>query len=142
MDSGAFGQIVSWTQTESGHEYYVLWSVTICVSLDRNILYMRCKDLRDIDVKHGFIHHQWKAFLHCLIRSDPLQVSFLTRTQPMQVSAWTLTRVSWSRLLHCHFVLHSLLTFTYECVGDQEHMHMHGFVFSSCTKVQVWLTLT
>lgn len=44
-------------------------------------------------------------------------------------SARTLTRVSWSRLLHCHFVFHSLLTFTYECAGDQEHMHMHGFVF-------------
>lgn len=123
-----------WTDCVLDSRQSLVMSTVFCglwlfVSLDRSILCMRCKDLHDIDVKHCFIHPKWKAFLHCLIGSDPLQVSVLTRTQPMQVSAWTLTRVSWSRRLHCHFVFHSLLTFTYECAGDQEHMHMHGFVF-------------
>lgn len=123
------------TLTKFGHEYYVLWSVPICVSLDRSILCMRCGCLYDIEAKQGFIHF-------ILNRSDPLQVSVLTRTQPMQVSAWTLTWVTWSRLQHCNLVFHSLLTFTYECAGDQEQKQMHGFVFSLCTKIQVWLTLT
>lgn len=104
--------------------YYVLWSVPVCVSLDRRFIW-HWRERR----LYALYSESYRFFSGlCVDSNSTYSGLWLDSNSSELVSTTTLQRVLFTIDIHIWMCLRS---------GKK-----HGFVFSSCTKVQVWLTLT